>query len=161
MTCCAAQIILAFGNYMNSSRRGAVYGFKLESLSKVRPPLPAWIVPSLSRCSCWTPSPWTANRQCCTTSHTWWRWSTPMCSPSMRSWTSRQPAKVSCSLRTLWSKLYNLCFPATVSLQILSEDVKNLRKGLEELEEEESREADNFIIFISFQHHNRAYWGWG
>ena len=29
------QIILAFGNYMNSSRRGAVYGFKLESLSKV------------------------------------------------------------------------------------------------------------------------------
>ena len=29
------QIILAFGNYMNSSRRGAVYGFRLESLSKV------------------------------------------------------------------------------------------------------------------------------
>ena len=30
------QIILAFGNYMNSSRRGAVYGFRLESLSKVK-----------------------------------------------------------------------------------------------------------------------------
>ncbi len=29
------QIILAFGNYMNSSRRGAVYGFKLESLGRV------------------------------------------------------------------------------------------------------------------------------
>ena len=29
------QIILAFGNYMNSSRRGAVYGFRLESLGKV------------------------------------------------------------------------------------------------------------------------------
>lgn len=26
---------MAFGNYMNSSRRGAVYGFRLESLSKV------------------------------------------------------------------------------------------------------------------------------
>jgi len=30
------QIILAFGNYMNSSKRGAVYGFKLQSLDMVR-----------------------------------------------------------------------------------------------------------------------------
>lgn len=30
------QIILIYGNYMNSSRRGLAYGFKLESLSKVR-----------------------------------------------------------------------------------------------------------------------------
>ena len=29
------QIILAFGNYMNSSKRGAVYGFKLQSLDMV------------------------------------------------------------------------------------------------------------------------------
>lgn len=30
-----AQIILAFGNYMNSFKRGAVYGFKLQSLDMV------------------------------------------------------------------------------------------------------------------------------
>ena len=30
------QIVLAFGNYMNSSKRGAVYGFKLQSLDLVR-----------------------------------------------------------------------------------------------------------------------------
>ena len=30
------QIILIYGNYMNSSRRGVAYGFKLESLYKVR-----------------------------------------------------------------------------------------------------------------------------
>ena len=29
------QIILAFGNYMNSSKRGGVYGFKLQSLDIV------------------------------------------------------------------------------------------------------------------------------
>lgn len=29
------QIILALGNYMNSSKRGAVYGFKLQSLDLV------------------------------------------------------------------------------------------------------------------------------
>ncbi|KAL5473808.1 hypothetical protein EMCRGX_G028364 [Ephydatia muelleri] len=29
------EIILAFGNYMNGSRRGAAYGFKLESLTKL------------------------------------------------------------------------------------------------------------------------------
>jgi len=29
------QIILAFGNYMNSAKRGAVYGFKLQSLDMV------------------------------------------------------------------------------------------------------------------------------
>lgn len=29
------KIILAFGNYMNSSRRGAVHGFKLESLTRI------------------------------------------------------------------------------------------------------------------------------
>ena len=29
------QIILAIGNYMNSSKRGAVYGFKLQSLDMV------------------------------------------------------------------------------------------------------------------------------
>lgn len=31
----ALQIILALGNYMNSSKRGAVYGFKLQSLDLV------------------------------------------------------------------------------------------------------------------------------
>lgn len=29
------QIILAFGNYMNSSKRGAAYGFRLQSLDLV------------------------------------------------------------------------------------------------------------------------------
>ena len=29
------QIILAFGNYMNSTKRGAVYGFTLQSLDMV------------------------------------------------------------------------------------------------------------------------------
>lgn len=29
------QVILAFGNYMNSSKRGGVYGFKLQSLDVV------------------------------------------------------------------------------------------------------------------------------
>lgn len=42
---------------MNSSRRGAVYGFKLESLSKVRGPNSDWwpchtCVITLSRCTC-------------------------------------------------------------------------------------------------------------
>lgn len=39
LTCCPCpfgQIILALGNYMNSSKRGAVYGFKLQSLDLVR-----------------------------------------------------------------------------------------------------------------------------
>ena len=30
------QIILAFGNYMNSSRRGTASGFKLQTLDRVR-----------------------------------------------------------------------------------------------------------------------------
>ena len=30
-----AQIILALGNYMNSNKRGAAYGFKLQSLDMV------------------------------------------------------------------------------------------------------------------------------
>lgn len=29
------EVILAFGNYMNSSRRGITYGFKLQSLDMV------------------------------------------------------------------------------------------------------------------------------
>ena len=29
------EVILAFGNYMNSAKRGAVYGFKLQSLEAV------------------------------------------------------------------------------------------------------------------------------
>lgn len=29
------QIVLAFGNYMNSSKRGAAYGFRLQSLDLV------------------------------------------------------------------------------------------------------------------------------
>uniref|UniRef100_G1QYR8 Formin like 1 n=1 Tax=Nomascus leucogenys TaxID=61853 RepID=G1QYR8_NOMLE len=29
---CLSQIVLAFGNYMNSSKRGAAYGFRLQSL---------------------------------------------------------------------------------------------------------------------------------
>lgn len=29
------QIVLAFGNYMNSSKRGAAYGFRLQSLDAV------------------------------------------------------------------------------------------------------------------------------
>lgn len=31
----STQIILALGNYMNSSKRGSVYGFKLQSLDLV------------------------------------------------------------------------------------------------------------------------------
>lgn len=35
-TCCVSlQIVLAFGNYMNSSKRGAAYGFRLQSLDLV------------------------------------------------------------------------------------------------------------------------------
>ena len=34
------QIVLAFGNYMNSSKRGAVYGFRLQSLDLVSGPCP-------------------------------------------------------------------------------------------------------------------------
>lgn len=29
------EVILAFGNYMNSAKRGAAYGFKLQSLDSV------------------------------------------------------------------------------------------------------------------------------
>ncbi|KAF2982503.1 hypothetical protein EK904_012912 [Melospiza melodia maxima] len=29
------EIVLAFGNYMNSSKRGAAYGFRLQSLDAV------------------------------------------------------------------------------------------------------------------------------
>ena len=29
------ELVLAFGNYMNSSKRGPVYGFKLQSLESV------------------------------------------------------------------------------------------------------------------------------
>lgn len=67
------QIILALGNYMNSSKRGAVYGFKLQSLDLVGtpgPPCPGpWghvgshttaltAPPPTPQCSCssWTPS---------------------------------------------------------------------------------------------------------
>lgn len=32
------QVILAFGNYMNTSKRGPAYGFKLQSLDMVRVP---------------------------------------------------------------------------------------------------------------------------
>ena len=32
---CGVQIILALGNYMNSNKRGAAYGFKLQSLDMV------------------------------------------------------------------------------------------------------------------------------
>ena len=32
---CVVQIILAFGNYMNSSKRGAAGGFRLQSLDLV------------------------------------------------------------------------------------------------------------------------------
>ena len=30
------QIILAYGNYMNSQRRGPAYGFKLSAFDRVR-----------------------------------------------------------------------------------------------------------------------------
>lgn len=30
------EIILAYGNYMNSGKRGGVYGFKMQSLDIVR-----------------------------------------------------------------------------------------------------------------------------
>ena len=33
---------------------------------------------------------------------------------------------------------------------MLSEDVRNLKKGLEELKSEKEKEPDNFVIFISF-----------
>ena len=35
-------------------------------------------------------------------------------------------------------------------MQMLSEDVRNLKKGLEELKSEKEKEPDNFVIFISF-----------
>lgn len=31
----AVKVILAFGNYMNSSKRGSAYGFRLQSLDLV------------------------------------------------------------------------------------------------------------------------------
>lgn len=61
---CLSQIVLAFGNYMNSSKRGAAYGFRLQSLDAVRGakknPL-AWglvdswwpVAYNRSSCSCW------------------------------------------------------------------------------------------------------------
>lgn len=36
------QIVLAFGNYMNSSKRGAAYGFRLQSLDAVGSVWGAW-----------------------------------------------------------------------------------------------------------------------
>ena len=33
---------------------------------------------------------------------------------------------------------------------MLSEDVRNLKKGLDELKSEKELEPDNFVIFISF-----------
>jgi hypothetical protein len=30
------EVILAYGNYMNSARRGGAFGFKLQSLDTVR-----------------------------------------------------------------------------------------------------------------------------
>ena len=35
-------------------------------------------------------------------------------------------------------------------MQMMSEDVRNLKKGLEELKSEKEKEPDNFVIFISF-----------
>ena len=39
------------------------------------------------------------------------------------------------------------CF--SVSNQILGEDVRNLRVGLEDVKKEKEKEPDNFIIFVS------------
>ena len=39
------------------------------------------------------------------------------------------------------------CF--SVSNQILGEDVRNLRVGLEDVKIEKEKEPDNFIIFVS------------
>lgn len=97
------QIILALGNYMNSSKRGCVYGFKLQSLDLVgfstqrEPPLfSASRLKQNSPCfvlfSCWTPSPPTGRSRCCTTSRSSSRRSTP-------NWPT---STTNC---TLWTKL--------------------------------------------------------
>lgn len=47
----------------------------------------------------------------------------------------------------------NVNFSYAVSMQMLSEDTRNLRKGLEELKFEREKEPDNFIVFISSHTH--------
>lgn len=47
----------------------------------------------------------------------------------------------------------NANFLYAVSMQMLSEDTRNLRKGLEELKFEREKEPDNFIVFISSHTH--------
>ena len=43
--CFFLQLVLAFGNYMNSMKKGYAVGFKLESLSKVRE-----VIRSVAKC---------------------------------------------------------------------------------------------------------------
>ncbi|CAH1237809.1 FMNL3 [Branchiostoma lanceolatum] len=70
------EIILAFGNYMNSSKRGAAYGFKLQSLDTLldtrstdrKQTLLHYIAPLPPQLLCWTPALPTGSRRCCTTS---------------------------------------------------------------------------------------------
>ena len=38
----------------------------------------------------------------------------------------------------------------TVSMQLLTEDVQLLKKGLQDVKEEKDKEPNNFIIFISY-----------
>lgn len=94
------QLILAFGNYMNSSKRGSAFGFRLQSLDVVRTEsfpvkgsflqtfglmvrfLPALLTPPGS---CWTPSRRTAGRRCCTSSSEPSRTNTRSCRTSTAS----------------------------------------------------------------------------
>lgn len=113
LSCCVTcvcvsdvKIILAFGNYMNSSKRGAAYGFRLQSLDLVSKTSQCFlcnasdvIVPFVSDCflfalrSCWTPNPRTGSRRCCTSSSASSRRNIPRSAPSTQSctsWTKRR-----------------------------------------------------------------------
>lgn len=50
------QIVLAFGNYMNSSKRGAAYGFRLQSLDAVWSAWGAWCGGGRGHCHCQGPA---------------------------------------------------------------------------------------------------------
>lgn len=94
------QIVLAFGNYMNSSKRGAAYGFRLQSLDLVSYPFFDSSQLAADKHlnnqihfvnSCWRPSQLTAHRRCFTSSLT-------------SSWKNTQTWRTSTRSSTLWTR---------------------------------------------------------
>jgi hypothetical protein len=110
------EIILAFGNYMNSSRRGAVYGFRLESLSKLAD----------------TRSTYDKKQ-------------------TLLHYLAHVVEKLYPHQLSFYDDL-DIDEAAKVSNQILAEDVRNLRVGLEDVKKEKEKEPDNFILFSFYLH---------